>query len=63
MKIGSQVKSKNRKNDYGRIVKIWWDGTIRIKWSCGSHSLCNISDIIIINWEEKGESLVKLRAG
>ena len=60
MKIGSKVKSKKR-NNYGKIVKIWWDGTVRVAWDDGTHSLCNVSDVVVIKWE-KNKTIVKLKS-
>ncbi len=61
MKVGDKVESKNR-SAYGKIVKIWWDGTIRVQWDDGSHSLCSIADIKIIKWCKLGNTTVRLKA-
>ena len=47
MKVGDTIKLKNG-NDKGYIVKIWWDGTIRVQWDWGHHSLCSIADVVIL---------------
>ena len=61
MKIGDKVKSINRESDHGKIVKIWWDGTIRVQWSDGYHSLCNVSDIVIISWNGGRHPVVRFK--
>ncbi len=37
----------------GQIIKIWWDGTILIKWSPKKYSLSNMSDVVVTKWKKK----------
>ena len=61
MKIGDSVKSTKR-SDYGKIVKIWWDGTIRVEWDSGHHTLCNMADIVVVKWKKNKKTIVKLKS-
>jgi len=62
MNIGDKVKSKKIRNDHGRIVKIWWDGTIRVQWDIGHHTLCKLTDVVIVNWNNGNQTLVRRKA-
>tara|TARA_R100001443_G_scaffold17857_1_gene28459 strand:- start:292 stop:480 length:189 start_codon:yes stop_codon:yes gene_type:complete len=61
MRIGSKVKSKKR-NNYGKIVKIWWDGTVRVVWDDGTHSLCSFLEIDIVSSSRNEGTTVRLKA-
>ena len=44
----------------GKIIKVWWDGTIEVQWETGKKSRCNVSDVVIVKWKKR-KTIVKMR--